>query len=92
MSTTIATLEDLQSFKEEIIQEIQKMKTSSATANSKKRWIRNTELQELLGISSSSIQNLRNNGTLPFTKLSGTIYYDVEQIDKLLSKGLKDNQ
>jgi len=85
MATRIATLEDLQNFKDEILAEI---RSNAKPLVENKRWIRNNELQDILGISASSIQNLRNNGTIPYTKLSGVIYYDVEQINELLSSGL----
>jgi hypothetical protein len=56
----------------------------------KKRWLRNVELQRLLGISASGLQNLRANGTLPFQKLGGTIYYDIEDIKKVFEKNRID--
>lgn len=87
MATNIATLEDLENFKNEIIKVIEKSQ-SQTLSTKKKRWIKTTELQNLLGISASSIQNLRNNGTLPYTKLSGTIYYDLDRIESQLEDGL----
>jgi len=87
MATNIATLEDLENFKNEIIEVIEKNQ-SQTLSTKKKRWIKTTELQRLLGISASSIQNLRNNGTLPYTKLSGTIYYDLDRIESQLEHGL----
>lgn len=87
MATNIATLEDLENFKNEIIEVIEKSQ-SQTLSTKKKRWIKTTELQNLLGISASSIQNLRNNGTLPYTKLSGTIYYDLDRIESQLEDGL----
>lgn len=56
----------------------------------KKRWLRNSELQRILGISSSNLQNLRANGTLPFQKLGGTIYYDMEDIKKVFDQNRID--
>lgn len=89
MATRIATYEDLQVMKDEILSVIKKAEQKQSLPS--KRWIRNHELVEILGISSSSLQNLRNNGTIPFTKLSGVIYYDMYEIDELLSNGLKEN-
>jgi len=42
-------------------------------------------VKKLLGISPGTLQNLRINGTLPFTKIGGVILYDYEDIQKMLS-------
>lgn len=84
MPTSIITLEDLLQVKEDLLNEIQNLKKQGL--NAEKKWYRNTELAKLLGISQSSLQNLRNNGTLPFTKISGTIYYDINDINTILKE------
>jgi len=33
-----------------------------------------------------TLQNLRVNGTLPFTKIGGVIFYEYEEIKKMLEK------
>jgi predicted site-specific integrase-resolvase len=45
-------------------------------------------VRELLGISPGTLQNLRVNGTLPYTKIHGSMFYDYEDIKKMM----KDNQ
>ncbi|MGO2101947.1 MAG: helix-turn-helix domain-containing protein [Psychroflexus halocasei] len=80
-----AVLEELKDdFLSEIKSEISKQEIY------KKRWLRNSELQRILGISSSNLQNLRANGTLPFQKLGGTIYYDMEDIKKVFDQNRID--
>lgn len=49
-----------------------------------KKWLKNSDLQQMFGLSPSGLQQLRRNGTLTFTKLSGTILYDPEIIAKIL--------
>jgi len=39
---------------------------------------------ELLQVSPGTLQNLRINGTLPYTKVGGIIYYDTEEIQKVM--------
>ena len=41
---------------------------------------------ELLKISPGTIQNLRINGTLPYTKVGGIIFYDFEEIQQVMTK------
>ena len=39
----------------------------------------------VLQISPGTLQNLRINGTLPYTKIGGIIYYDTEEIQEILT-------
>jgi len=38
----------------------------------------------MLGISPGTLQNMRINGTIPFTKMGGILFYDSEDIRKIL--------
>ena len=44
------------------------------------------EVRELLGISPGTLQNLRVNGTLPYTKVGGVVYYQSDDILKMLEE------
>jgi hypothetical protein len=83
MAATIITLEDLMEFKIELLEQIKKIVESQNTASIKK-WLKSTEVRKLLNISPGTLQNLRINGTLAYTKIGGTIYYANQDIDKLL--------
>lgn len=50
-----------------------------------KRWLKSMEFRKLLNISYGTLQTLRNNGKLPYTKIGGLIYYDAVEIDQILS-------
>ncbi|MGJ8661572.1 MAG: helix-turn-helix domain-containing protein [Bacteroidota bacterium] len=73
MATTVLTTEDLQEFKMELPQEFKDLLKSQTTIQPKK-WLRSTEVREMLDISPGTLQNLRINGTLPYTKVGGVIY------------------
>jgi hypothetical protein len=49
-----------------------------------KQWLKSYEVRKLLNISSGTLQNLRVNGTLRYTKIGGLLYYKHEDIIKLL--------
>jgi hypothetical protein len=83
MAATIITVEDLKEFKIELLEQIKKIVESQNTASIKK-WLKSTEVRKLLNISPGTLQNLRINGTLSYTKIGGTIYYENQDIDKLL--------
>jgi uncharacterized membrane-anchored protein YjiN (DUF445 family) len=85
MAATIITTEDLLEFKIDLLDEIKKI-IQSQTSTQTKKWLKSTEVRKLLNISAGTLQNLRINGTLSYTKIGGTIYYENQDIDKLLEK------
>lgn len=85
MAASIITTEDLYEFKIDLLQEIKKM-LQSAEPNNNKKWLKSKEVIKLLNISPGTLQNLRINGTLSYAKIGGTIYYENQDIDKLLEK------
>jgi hypothetical protein len=83
MPAQILTTEDLHDFKIELIDEFKKLLRQNGIQPVKK-WLKSPEVRKLLSISPGTLQNLRINGTLPFTKIGGVIYYDYEDIQKML--------
>ena len=47
-----------------------------------------------LKISHGTLQNLRNNNTIPSHKIEGLIFYDAHEIDRILmdNRTIKDSQ
>lgn len=83
MAATIVTLDDFLEFKAELLQEIKQIMKNHSPATAPK-WLKSPELKKMLGISSGTLQNLRINGTLPYTKIGGVIYYDYAEILKII--------
>ncbi|MFN8254206.1 MAG: helix-turn-helix domain-containing protein [Bacteroidales bacterium] len=83
MPAQILTTEDLHVFKTELLDEFKKLLRQNGIQPVKK-WMKSAEVRKLLSISPGTLQNLRINGTLPFTKIGGVIYYDHEDIQKML--------
>jgi len=82
-SNQIVTLADLIDFRDELLIEIRKiLKESSGQAT--KKWLKTHEVRKLLGASPGTLQRLRNKGTLPFKKIGGIVYYDYDEISKML--------
>ena len=79
----LVTVQDLQELKAEIISEIKLIIGNSTT---KKDWLRSSEVMEMLSISSGTLQNLRINRDIPFTKMGGTLYYETSEVVKALNK------
>lgn len=85
MPTSIITTDDLRDFKMELLDDIKKILAKQATGSLKK-YLKSSEVMEMLQISPGTLQNLRINGTLPFSKMGGIIYYDIEDIQKVMHK------
>jgi len=83
MAAEVITTDDLRKFKIELLSDIEKLlKVLSGTPF--KRWLKSYEVRKLLNISPGTLQNLRMNGTLPFTKIGGVIYYAFDDIHKMI--------
>ncbi|MFQ3213281.1 MAG: hypothetical protein ACI9XJ_000477 [Marivirga sp.] len=85
MAAMIITTDDLREFKLELIEEFKKLLSEQKGIPTKK-WLRSDDVKKLLNISPGTLQNLRVNGTLPFTKMGGVLYYDSEDIQNILQE------
>jgi hypothetical protein len=83
MATEIITSDDLREFKIELLDEFNKL-LKEYSGHPTKKWLKSWEVRKLLGISPGTLQNLRMNETLPYTKVGGVIFYDYEDIRKML--------
>ncbi len=90
MPTEIVTTDDLREFKIELVKEFKQLLAAHHGQPSKK-WLKSFEVRKLLGISPGTLQNLRINGTLPFTKIGGVIFYDSEDINKMMRENRMQN-
>jgi uncharacterized membrane-anchored protein YjiN (DUF445 family) len=79
----LITLGDLEMFKSDLIREINNILNKTITSTPKK-WLKSTEVKKLLGISTGTLQNLRLNGSLTYSKIGGIIFYNYDEIMKLL--------
>lgn len=85
MGATIITSEDLMEFKVELLEDIKEL-LQQHNGTTAKKWLKSSEVRELLGISPGTLQNLRINGTLPYTKIGGVLYYDQREIMEVLER------
>lgn len=84
MQLEIITIDDLKQFKTELLNDI---KDIIKTQQKAQEWLKSAEVRKLLNISPGTLQNLRINGTLRFTKIGGMMYYKLEDINRLLEGG-----
>lgn len=91
MPTSIITTEDLYDFKLELLEDIKQLLQSQNETPSKK-WLKSPEVMKLLGISPGTLQNMRINGTIPYTKVGGILYYDYNEIMSVLENNRVHNK
>ncbi|MBL7967408.1 MAG: helix-turn-helix domain-containing protein [Prolixibacteraceae bacterium] len=83
MSSEIVTTDHLREFKIELLFEFRKM-LNEDQSHPEKKWLKSSEVRKMLGISPGTLQNMRINGTIPFTKMGGILFYDAYEIQKIL--------
>lgn len=87
MATEIITLEDLENFRLTLVENIRELLSENQTTGGQEEeilWLKSHQVQRMLGISPGTLQNLRVNGTLPYTKVGGVIFYDRREIMKVM--------
>jgi len=87
MQVELISKEDLKVFKSELLQEIKQLMQPGQGQS--KQWLKSNEVRKMLNISPGTLQNLRINGTLRFSKIGGMMYYKLEDITKVLEGGFQ---
>jgi hypothetical protein len=83
MAVQIITIEDLNEFRSLLLNDLKEIIQSKPQTT--KQWLKSNDVRKLLNISPGTLQNLRINGTLSYTKIGGMMYYNNSDIDKLLN-------
>jgi hypothetical protein len=91
MHVNIVTFEDLQTFKQELVNELSQL-LSHRQVTPVRKWLKSKDVIRLLLVSPGTLQNLRINGTLPFTKIGGVIFYDYDDIQKMIETHKRNHQ
>lgn len=91
MAVELITKDDLQAFKQDVISEIQKLIKPKGANLQQKEWLKSYEVRKLLGISPGTLQQMRTNGTIEFTRIGGLMFYKYEDIMKLMENNKHKN-
>jgi hypothetical protein len=90
MPKEVITTDDLMIFKLELFDELKKLFNEQSKVKYK-RYVKSGEVRRLLNISWGTLQNIRINGNLPYTKIGGTIFYDWEDIQRVMDEFRVEN-
>lgn len=89
MAVEILTKDDLQQFKQEMLVEISKL--LKIKPDTQRQWLQSYEVRKLLKISPGTLQHLRVNGKLPYSKIGGKMFYDFNDISKMIENEKRKN-
>lgn len=79
----LVTIAHLQDFKDELLAQIgELLKGNKVTSN--KKWLKTKEVMKFLEVSAGTLQTMRNSGTIVFTKIGGSLYYDPDDIQEMM--------
>jgi predicted DNA-binding transcriptional regulator AlpA len=98
MEINVITEKDLEIFKqvfleelkskivEDLKQHLSQVHTKFLQDQRRRKFLKSNQVEKMLGISPGTVQNLRTNGTLPFSKVGGTIIFDEDEIIKIIEE------
>lgn len=74
MALEIITLEDLERFGDKLTETLKSIieENKQPEAQEETIWLKSHQVKRMLGISPGTLQNLRINGTLPYSKVGAT--------------------
>lgn len=82
MAVEVITKEDLEAFGEKLLNQMKALLGHGQ--DDSRKFLKTYQVKNLLKISNNTLQALRDNGTIPFTKIGGIFYYSQEDILKVL--------
>lgn len=65
---------------------VRQVKTLCGNPHDSSKWMDNTEVCELLQISTRTLQSYRDKGTLPYSQIGRKCYYRTTDIEQLVSQ------
>jgi hypothetical protein len=87
----LITKHDLEQFKTELFAELKKLGISPASEQKERKWLKSIEVRKLLQISAGTLQNMRINGSIAYTKVGSLLYYKQDDIIRLLEENTIKN-
>jgi hypothetical protein len=81
MPAQVLTTEDLLTFKEELLSEL---KAILGENHKQRKWLKSEDVRKMLNISPGTLQSFRIKQILPYTKVGGIIFYEYDDVIKVL--------
>jgi len=90
MEIDFVTRSDLKNFEaklDRILEDLKAIKDQPGIGQ-KSKWLDKEDLIKITHLSPRTLQNWRDHGWIPFSKVSGKIFYRAEDLDRLLNSNL----
>ena len=84
MQIEILTKNDLNEFKSELLNELKSFMGKTKSSTPQKEWLKSHEVRKLLGISPGTLQTMRVNQVISYSKVGGIFFHSYADICKLL--------
>lgn len=81
----ILTKQTFDEFSSDLRNQINELK-AVVLEKSRKKIIKNKELKEYLGCSYSTIEKMRQTNLIPYKRIMGNYYYNLDEINKIFLK------
>lgn len=80
---------DLDAFADRLLQRLEHL-LHQRPPTPPRKWLKSHDVRRLLMISPNTLTTMRVNGTLPYAKIGGILFYDPDDILQLLNEKKKD--
>lgn len=84
MQIEILTKNDLNEFKSELLNELKSFMGKTKSSTPQKEWLKSHEVRKLLDISPGTLQTMRVNQVISYSKVGGIFFHSYADICKLL--------
>lgn len=82
----LLTVQDLFLFKKQLLDELLAV-LKNQNNNPAKKWLKAHEVRRLLKISPGTLQTLKANRIIPYSKIGGVHFFDADDIQRVLESG-----
>jgi hypothetical protein len=83
MAIEIITKDDLEAFRQTLLNDLRSLLSNNKTET--KEWLRCADVRKMLKVSTGTVQNLRITGKLKSQKIGGIHFYNLTDIQNMLS-------
>ncbi|MFZ2286793.1 MAG: helix-turn-helix domain-containing protein [Bacteroidales bacterium] len=84
MTTLNLKIEELEKIQDQVMTLASKI-DAITDQNRISKWFSNSETCDFLGVTARTLQNYRDNGILPYSKIGSKIYYKISDLEGLLN-------
>jgi len=94
MEISIVTQDDLHALKADLINYLDQLKTDLIQKQPQNQpeevFLKSHQVQRMLAISAGTLQTLRNNGSIPYSKVGGVIFYKKRDILRVIEENQRN--